>query len=107
MGEVPGPEPEDNNRRIDNNNEEKLEAEIEAAKAQFLEVAKTEGSTSEIAISAVVIYHDLLQVAAESQEDRDRWLCTQILNTFIAANAVNPEYQEMVDSSREDLDMVQ
>jgi len=103
----PGMAASQDDERMEISEAGQLEVKMEAAKTHFLEIATTEGPASEIAITAVGIYHDLLQTVAESKEDRERWLGTEILNTYIAANAVNPEYQEMVDLSREELDMVE
>lgn len=111
-GEQPTPlEPElipaPDNRDAETGEIEQLRQEVETAKENFLKIAVTQGPSSEIAIEEVGKYHDLLQVLAEEKDDREFWLCTEIHNTFVEANEANPAYQDMVNSSKEDLDMVQ
>ena len=86
---------------------EELNLQVESARKHFLEVAPTEGLNSEIAREAIRAYQDLLQILATQQENRDLWYNTEVYNTYVEAAKINPEYQEMVDSAQEDLDMLQ
>ena len=86
---------------------EQLNLQVETAQKHFLEVAKTEGLSSEIAKEAIGTYHDLLQILAAQQDNRDLWFCTEVYKTYVEAAKINPEYQDMVGSAQEDLDMLQ
>lgn len=86
---------------------EELNLQVESAQKHFLEVAATEGLSSEIAREAIGAYHDLLQILAAQQDNRDLWFCAEVYKTYVEATKINPEYKVMVDSAQEDLDILQ
>lgn len=87
-----------------------MDREIENAKQHFVDIAKTEGPESQVAIEAVGAYHDLLQQAAnlkyDGAVDRDIWLSEMMLKAYQEAAQNNPAYNGMVADAQYDLEMI-
>ncbi|PIT97095.1 hypothetical protein COT77_03195 [Candidatus Berkelbacteria bacterium CG10_big_fil_rev_8_21_14_0_10_41_12] len=104
---VPETIPASDDRGVEADGTERLIARVESAEKHFLGIVATEGPDSEIAREALGTYHNLLQILAGEKVDRDFWFNTEVYNTYIKAAKINPIYQDIADSAREDLEMLQ